>query len=90
MNFFNIYRVLCFKTMIYFVRRVDLPCCPSWLSPHPNLLSSILHVIQLLGPHGKVDLCTLFIHLCDLVLTVSLIISVICCFSSGWKSFDCG
>lgn len=68
MNFFNIYGVLCFKTMIYFVRCADLPCCPSWLSPHPDLLSSILHVIQLLGPHGKVDLRTLFIHLCDLVL----------------------
>jgi len=47
--------------MIYFVRYVDLPFCPSWLSPHPNLLSSILHVIQLLSTCGKVDLLH-FIH----------------------------
>lgn len=57
MKLFNIYGVLCFKTMFYFAGYVDLPCCPSWLSPQPNLLSSILHVIQLLGQHGKVDLC---------------------------------
>ena len=62
MHFSNIYGVLCFKTVIYFARYVDLPRCPSWLSPHPNLLSSILHVIQLLGQHGKVDLRTLFIR----------------------------
>jgi len=68
MNFFNTYGVLCFKTMMYFAGYVDHLCCPTCLSFQPNLLSSILHVIQLLGQHGKVDLCALFIQLCDLVL----------------------
>lgn len=68
MNFFIIYGILCFKSIIYFAWYVNLPSCPSCLNPHPNLLSSILHVIQLLGEHGKVDVGTLVIQLCDLAL----------------------